>query len=194
MNDIVPERTEIEELPPSAFNDSKNLEAMPSGEKLPLSNEVCLKCGNESDFCLTTEYTSYFIPLCESCAKDLVDKNIIVRCPFFDILNRIARYRYGNVRFVEERFFCDYLYENGFEPTDRKLEGKSIPDVIRTSDEKLFEVKVKPSVKRAIGQALCYGCKFGDCGIVYAKEVKTEVLKKNEEYGNPFNQFEVLFK
>ncbi len=97
--------------------------------------------------------------------------------------------------------FVDYLSQNGFLKISRIRKFKKYwdapPDVIRAGDGKPFEVKSfreGGSISRliyAIGQPLVFRCMYGDGGIIYPKEVKTAILRKNKELGDPFGKYNI---
>jgi hypothetical protein len=102
--------------------------------------------------------------------------------------------------------FVDYLSQNGFRKVIRTEEFRKYwsapPDVIRVKDGKPFEVemagKYGPNnslIYSGVGQALVFRCMYGDGGIIYPKEIRSKILRKNRLMGDPFGKYgiEVLF-
>ena len=107
--------------------------------------------------------------------------------------------RLDNVRHKSEKEFVKLLLVDGF----KKFEPFSIPDVVRISDNKIFEVKfpifsgrIKNNSELCpmIGQVLKYKQRFGDCGLILPIEVE-DYIKSNVMFMSLINEhnIEIVF-
>jgi len=105
-----------------------------------------------------------------------------------------------NVRHKSENEFMKLLLVDGF----KKFEPFPIPDVVRISDNKIFEVKFPIFSSRIknnselcsmIGQVLKYKQHFGDCGLILPIEIE-DYIKNNVRFMSMINEhsIEIVFR
>ena len=121
----------------------------------------------------------------------------------------IIRITLEKLRFVNEAGFANYICENyGFRQWGTKKAGDVlfIPDIVRLSDQRPFEVKYfthdpvrregviqVQDLLRALGQAMVLKSVFGSSGLIFPAEAEAQIREINRRWKNIFDNFEVIY-
>ncbi len=119
---------------------------------------------------------------------------------------RVPNYK---LRFLNEaEFSAEICAKYGFKPWGTKKAGDVlfIPDIVRLSDQRVFEVKYfthdprrregviqAQDLLRALGQVMVLKAVFGSGGIIFPREAEAQIREINRKWNNIFDNFEVLY-